>query len=311
MLRFETCHDLDARTLDRIRGLIEINTRVDGHSPVGEHKLAHLAVGAEGWTGVLAWDDGDLVGYAHTLWMPPGSRPRVGVEVVVHPEVRVGGNVASKLLDETKQVLADAGGGVMWLWVHHVDNPRRTLAYEMGYDIQRELAYMRRDLSQRPEVPAVPEGVHVRTYRPDVDDEAYLRVNNAAFVGHPENGDWDLDEFRARRSRAWFDPEGLFIAWRGDEPVGFHWTKWHAHEGEAHPAHEPVGEVYVLAVHPDAQGLGLGRVLLHTGLAHLWDEGCRRAILYVDRASEGAVALYTSAGFTVAHSEVCYQTTVG
>ena len=307
---FETRHELDAETLERILGLIEVNTRVDGRSPVGEHKYAHLSVGAEDWTGVLAWEGDQLVGYAHTMWHAPGERPRVRVEVVVHPEVRADGRVARTLVDETKQVLAQAGGGVMWLWVHNVDDPRATWAHEHGFDVQRELAYMCRDLPARPEVPQLPDGVHITTFRPGVDDDAFLTVNNAAFVGHPENGDWDVDTFRARQRLDWFDPEGLFLAWRGDEPLGFHWTKWHTHEGEAHPAHGPVGEVYVLAVRPEAQGLGLGRLLLATGLAHLWDEGCRRAILYVDRASDAAVRLYTSAGFAVAHSEVCYQTVV-
>jgi mycothiol synthase len=97
------------------------------------------------------------------------------------------------------------------------------------------------------------------------------------------------------------------MAWRGQRLLGFHWTKWHAHDSEEMPAHEPVGEVYVLAVHPEAQGLGLGRALLAAGLAHLYDRGCRLAVLYVDCSSSAAVALYRSAGFTVEYREVCYQ----
>ena len=333
MLHFETCHDLDPETLERILGLIDINTKVDGHRPIGEHKYAHLTVGAEGWTGVLArTDDEDLVGYAHTLWNPAGVTPRMSVEVVVHPDVRGDGAVARKLIANTKAVLAEAGGGVMWLWVHYVEDPRTTLAYDMGFDIQRELAFMRRDMLERPRVPPVPDGIELATYRPDVDDEDFLRVNNAAFVGHPENGSWNRQDLAERRARDWFDAGGLFMAWRrpgqndrteqvsetrpdspgGDarELLGFHWTKWHGHASDEVPAHEPVGEVYVLAVHPSAQGLGLGRLLLQRGLAHLWDEDCRQAILYVDRASEDAVRLYASAGFSISHSEVCYHTEV-
>lgn len=311
MLRFETCHELDATTLQRIQDLIDFNTKVDGHSPVGEHKLAHLAVDAPDWTGVLAWDgDGTLVGYAHTMWNPVDARPRVRVEIVVHPDVRSHGTVARDLITRTKKVLAGASGGLMWLWVHYVDDPRTTLAARMGFDIQRELAFMSRDMAARPTTPDAPEGIRLAAYRPGPDDEQFLRVNNAAFMDHPENGNWDDNEFSVRRSLNWFDPQGLFMAWRGNELLGFHWTKWHGHSTDEVPAHDPVGEVYVLAVHPEAQGLGLGRVLLQTGLVHLWDQGCRRAVLYVDRASAGAVQLYETSGFTVAHSEVCYQTEV-
>ena len=103
----------------------------------------------------------------------------------------------------------------------------------------------------------------------------------------------------------WFDPKGVFLAWRGDELLGFHWTKWHGHEGDA--PHAPVGEVYVLAIHPRAQGLGLGRRLLRTGLAHLHERDCREAILYVDRASRGAVKLYVSEDFALEYLDVCYE----
>jgi mycothiol synthase len=151
-----------------------------------------------------------------------------------------------------------------------------------------------------------PEGITVRAYR-EGDEEEFLRVNNVAFAGHPENGGWDAAEFADRRSREWFDPEGLLMAWRGDQLVGFHWTKWHGHHTDEVPAHEPVGEVYVLAVDPAAQGLGLGRALLVAGLRYLYARGCSEAVLYVDCASEGAVRLYESEGFTTAYREVCYQ----
>ena len=153
-----------------------------------------------------------------------------------------------------------------------------------------------------------PEGVTLRTYRPG-DDAELLRVNNAAFGDHPEQGGWDEAALAERRGLAWFSPEGIILAWRGDRLLGFHWTKWHGHDPDEVPiaAHEPVGEVYVLAVDPGAQRLGLGRTLLAAGLAHLHDSGCRQAILYVDAAAEGPVALYRSAGFSTAYKEVCYQ----
>jgi mycothiol synthase len=105
------------------------------------------------------------------------------------------------------------------------------------------------------------------------------------------------------------------MAWRSAEGdaeqlLGFHWTKWHSHDSDEVPAHEPVGEVYVLAVHPRAQGLGLGRALLEAGLAHLYDRDCRLAVLYVDCADAAAVRLYESSGFGLAYREVCYETEV-
>lgn len=304
--RIELRTDLDEATLAEVLALIDVCTEADGHSPVGEHKHAHLRVGATGWVGIFAYDPADgLVGYAHTRWNDPGATPRMAVEVVVHPGWRARG-VARRLLAETRAVLARAGGGTMYVWVHRVADPADTTPARMGFAVQRELAFMVRPLDELPEALPAPEGVEIRPYRPGEDDDAFLEVNNAAFGDHPENGNWDREEFARRRDYDWFEPEGLLMAWRGAELLGFHWTKWHGHDADEVPAHDPVGEVYVLATHPRARGMGLGRVLLRAGLAHLRGRGCTRAILYVDCANTAAVGLYESEGFTLVTREICY-----
>ena len=305
MIRVELHTILDSAVLAQITALLDEATRIEGHRPVGEHKYSHLAVGATGWVGVLAFDDEHLVGYAHTRWNPKGSTPRMAVEVVVHPQY-YGSDVARLLLWETRSVLGRAGGGVLFLWVHRVEDPEDTLARRLGFRVQRELAFMSRRLDEAPPEPRVPEGVELRAFRPGRDDAEFLRVNNAAFEGHPENGGWTAEDFAERQGLEWFDPDGLIMAWRGERLAGFHWTKWHSHDSDEVPAHEPVGEVYVLGVDPAEQGTGLGRTLLYAGLRHLHARACRQAILYVDRANTGAVALYESAGFAIEYREVCY-----
>jgi mycothiol synthase len=190
-LRIELRSDLDERVLGEVLELIDVTAAIEGHPPVGEHKHSHLAVGARGWVGILAYaqpEDGPpggrLVGYAHTRWNAPGDVPRLAVEIVVHPELTEEG-VARMLLQEVRAVLGRAGGGVLYLWVHRVEDPHDTLAAQLGYEVQRELAYMTRPLLQRPEELPAPAGVTLRPYRRGVDDAALLAVNNAAFEGHP------------------------------------------------------------------------------------------------------------------------------
>lgn len=296
--------DLDDDVLADIRGLLAETTRLEGHEPIGEHKYAHLQVGARGWQGVMAYDGDRLIGYAHLRWNPVGDHPRVAVEIVVHPDHREEG-IQQRLVDATREAVAARGGGTMFLWVHRVEDAHRTLAIELGFRVQRVLAFMTRPLTHPVEVLPLPEGVHVRPYAGAEDDEQLLAVNNAAFPDHPENGNWDLAELHARMGRDWFDPAGLFLAFRGEQLLGFHWTKWHGHPADT--PHQPEGEVYVLAIHPHAQGLGLGRRLLRVGLEHLRGRGCARAILYVDAASTPAVNLYRSEGFELAYHEVCYE----
>lgn len=309
MVRIEVAATLDHAVVDRVRALLDDVTRLEGHPPVGEHKYAHLAAGATDWTGALAYDGDVLVGYAHIRWNAPGARPRAAAEVVVRPDRADCEQLALRLLDATRALVARTGGGLLYLWVRRVTDARTTLAARAGFTVQRELLLMTRKLPDRPAVPTPPEGVVLRTYRPGEDDDEVLRVNNAAFAEHPEQGGWDRAMLAERRALRWFSAEGLILAWRGADLLGFHWTKWHGHDADEVPdaAHEPVGEVYVLAVDPAAQRLGLGRTLLAAGLAHLHDRGCRQAILYVDAAHHGPVALYRSAGFATDHMEVCYE----
>jgi mycothiol synthase len=306
MPRIDVRTTVDQATLTEILALIDDVTGIEGQRPVGEHKYAHLLRGREDWVGLLAYADGQLAGYVHTRWNAPGARPRMAAEIVVHPE-RGGTDTERQLLAEARRVLARAGGGSLYLWLHRVADVAATTPARMGFAVQRELAFMTRPLTERPPQPPAPAGIEVRAYRPGVDDDALLEVNNAAFAGHPENGGWDAATLAERTSLDWFDADDLLMAWQGDRAVGFHWTKWHGHDSDEVPAHEPVGEVYVLAVHPDHGGQGLGRYLLRAGLAHLHERGCRVAALYVDCASAAAVGLYTAEGFTVESREVCYE----
>lgn len=326
MVRISTATALDQPLLRELEELLAVTERAQGAHPLGERKRIQLTVGAPDWTGVLAREeDGELVGYAHMRWgraerrAPAEStpadagprRPRATVETAAHPDHDDPVGLTKRLLAHARTLVAQAGGGLMHVWAHRVDDPETTTIASAGFAVDRVLAVMSRSLTERPAVPELPEGVRLRPYRPGSDDAELLRVNNAAFAGHPEQGGWDADTLAQRRGLGWFDPEGVLLAWRDGELLGFHWTKHHPPgTGDAPRITDDestrVGELYVLAVHPEAQGLGLGRLLLAAGLAHLYDQGCRAAILYADTAEKGPIGLYESEGFTTRHYEVCY-----
>src|SRR5204863_5395344 len=135
--------------------------------------------------------------------------------------------------------------------------------------------------------------LETRPFRVGVDEARWLEVNNRAFEGHPEQGDWDEATLKHREGEAWFDPEGFLLHERDGRLVGFCWTKVHADHDP------PLGEIYVVAVDPDFAGQGLGRALVLAGLDHLAAKGLTVGMLYVDAGNTPARRLYDDLGFTI------------
>ena len=257
-------------------------------SEQSELRLQHG--GPPGGRDVVVRDGDRLVGYARL----DGDE----AELVVHPDARRRG-FGTALLG---QVLAIAGSAPLSIWAHGDLPGSAEFLAPHGFARARVLLQMRRhlddtDLALRP---PLPDGVRVQPFRPGRDEEAWLRVNARAFATHPEQGSWTLEDVTVREAEPWFDPDGFLLAWRGDPDdggglLGSHWTKTHP-AGDA--ADEPVGEVYVLGIDPDAQGMRLGRTLTDLGLAHLRGRGLGQVLLYVEEGNAAAVRLYEGRGFT-------------
>ena len=102
-----------------------------------------------------------------------------------------------------------------------------------------------------------------------------------------------MKDLENRMAEPWFDPEGFFLAIEDKRIVGFCWTKIH-HD---FTNQDPVGEIYVLGVDPQAHGKGLGRALTLAGMHYLVGKGLKQSMLYVDADNEAGKALYASLGF--------------
>jgi mycothiol synthase len=167
-----------------------------------------------------------------------------------------------------------------------------------GMTLTRELLQLRRSLPLGDEDVVASRGLDVRPFRPGLDDERWLEVNNRAFGWHPDQGGWTLDDLHARMAEPWFDVDGFLVhETPGGELDGFCWTKVHA---ETDP---PMGEIYVIAVDPERAGKGLGRQLAVAGLDNLAARGLTLAMLYVEADNAPARALYDRLGFTTHHAK--------
>lgn len=289
--------ELTAAEQQQVRELVTATTEFDGVAPVGEQVLREL--GHDRTEHLLATgQDGDtVVGY---LNLSPSHDDFFGMaELVVHPQARrrgIGAAMIKAALTKT-----DARNR---FWAHGTLDAARATAAALNLVPVRELIQMRRSLNNAA-APATPDRVRMRTYAGSSDDAELLRVNNAAFAGHPEQSGWTPADLAERRGEPWFDPDGLFLAFdeTTDELLGFHWTK-------VHPDEAGLGEVYVVGVDPSAQGRGLGRALTSVGIAYLArrlaDANDPTVMLYVESDNTAALRTYQQLGFTVASVDTAY-----
>jgi ribosomal protein S18 acetylase RimI-like enzyme len=61
--------------------------------------------------------------------------------------------------------------------------------------------------------------------------------------------------------------------------------------------HPEDGEMFLLFVHPDTAGRGVGRTLLSVAHDELRAAGCQQAFLYTHEQNQRALAVYASAGY--------------
>ncbi|MEV5660078.1 mycothiol synthase [Streptomyces flaveolus] len=291
----ETLAALTPEQTEAVLALLGAAARNDGQHAVSEQGRLQLRGGArEGVAHLLLTVDGELVGYAQLEDTDPVEPP--AAELVVHPSYRGQGHGRA-----LGSALLAASGKRLRIWAHGGHSAARHLAQVLGLTLFRELRQMRRPLAglDLPD-PRLPEGVSVRTFVPGQDDASWLAVNAAAFAHHPEQGSLTQRDLDDRKAEAWFDPAGFFLAERGGELIGFHWTKVHAEER--------LGEVYVLGIRPDTQGGGLGKALTTIGLRHLAEQGLPTAMLYVDADNKAAVSVYERLGFVTHETDLMYRT---
>ncbi len=203
--------------------------------------------------------------------------------------------VVGRILD----ALGEDGVAQVVLWVHDDRSPADERLRQ-----ERELHRMAAALpiDERARWPA---GVEVRGFRPGRDEAAWLAVNNAAFAGHPEQSGWTVTDLRRRYEHGWFDPEGIRMIWRADELLAFNWTK------VVQAGDTLVGEIFVIAVHPEHHGMGLGKATAIEGLRDLHERRhATRAQLYVDAANPAGMALYRGLGFESTHVSKAYRAVV-
>jgi len=289
----------DAAFSARFHDIADAAEHTDGYRPFNEQALFDARAGRR--SPQLLIEGEDAVG---AVILGGGQ-----IDLVVHPRYRRKGHATAAL----RRLFEDEGGMSedLTAWAHGDHPAARVLADRFGFSAARTLLQLERDLTDADAeaTPVLPDGVAIGPFRAaaagDPGDAAeWVRLNALIFSGHPEQGAITEDDFAARQAEPWFAADDLLLARDTGTAtpgriLGYNWLK--VEPGSS------MGEIYVLGVHPDAAGAGLGRALMLAGLRRLRQSGCAAVELYVEAEGTGPVRLYRSLGFVDRTVDVQYH----
>jgi mycothiol synthase len=242
---------------------------------------------------------GGLSGY---VWVDhPPDNPLVWGDILVRPGADPG--LAAILLDWVRERATRFGPGLrLHLFAYTNDTARRTLLESAGGTVIRRSYRMSIEVeaSSTFEVPELAAGIEIHPVTgTDTELHAMHRVVDTAFLDHFAHSTEPYDEW-LRRSAGGLCSD-LTLWWLatvdGEPAAGLY--------GCELPAS---GYVDTLGTLRDFRGKGLARALLVTAFAAFQRRGLPKVTLTVDATNPtGALALYESAGMTVAQESLRYE----
>ena len=224
---------------------------------------------------VLWWDGERLLGF---LGIYTHSAPTIELAGMVDPTARRCG-IGTALLDAGLRVCQQREHASVLLVVPRTSVAGRSLAQRRGGALDH-CEHALQLLGEPAEVPADPR-VTVRTASP-ADQQAIRELLRRGFG-------WEPPEAASR------DPNTLVVE-RDGQPIG---TVRLILEGDR-------AGVYGFVIHPDHQGRGIGRDVLHRLCRTAWADGATAVHLEVATDNDRALNLYTSLGFRSVSTEDYY-----
>jgi len=246
----------------------------------------------------LAFEDGAPAGLASVFALNGRDGGFVMMRIAVLDRFRCHG-LGSRLLERALAGVARRHPQVAEISTSFWLPNEAAEAFTMKHDLERVRTFW---LMERPRgpigEPAWPPGIRLAGH--DGTDRQYRDIAaayNDSFAHHYHSVQTTIEETHGIFERPGMRLDGLMLAYRGDECVGFC-------RGELHASR---GEIAVLGTIQSARGIGLGRALLRWGVQWLERETPGRVTLLVDGQNESALSLYRSEGFALARSRAVFS----
>ena len=220
---------------------------------------------------------------------PDSVRGRYFTDVYASPQLS---NLDSIVLWAIELAQSEHPDWDMWPGVNFLDKRLQSAWANHGFEFLRRYYTMRMSISSVPTIRQI-ENLEIRAIDITNPDEIALwhKVHQNSFSKHFGFAPRELEKWSELLLDESTDPNGVFLAYKNQEPIGFC-------QCNDEYADENKGQIAILGVTQENQGLGIGEALLQTGIVYSASKGYDTIELNVDTGNEsGALKLYEKLGF--------------
>ncbi|MFP7299015.1 GNAT family N-acetyltransferase [Neobacillus niacini] len=245
-----------------------------------------IPIETDAW--VALSETNEIVGYG---FVEVTGANRMDTCVFVHPQFKNRG-IGSLLLDKVEErakVLVEGKEGPQKLMnqISFTNSAARKLVEDRRYQFSRLYERMKIELEEEPAQVNLPEGISLRPFQPDHDEETLFLIYDETFQDSWGYTKKDFSTWISQKKSDGYDPSLWFIVWKDSEPVGFLMSRMQ----------DDGLFIDLLGVKREYRKHGIGRaLLLHTfGIAY--ERNQKTILLYVDSDSlTNANRLYQQVG---------------
>ena len=171
----------------------------------------------------------------------------------------------------------------------------------LNFSVERYSYLLVREDLEAGEV-SLPEDYKINPFKLECDKEKWCEVRNASFA-KLKGSETPMTPAMVEKMILSEDniEGGAMILYHNEKPVGVVRGAIDDYEGQ------PIMNIGPLAIIPEYQGKGLGRMLLRACLSFAKEKTFKRTILCVNAENERAKALYLQEGFKQVEAAACYK----
>jgi mycothiol synthase len=236
----------------------------------------------------------EIVGAVSLILEEPFRKAKKGRFAVFHCTENIADNCRKSL----NEILPYTSGlDKLYLFVPEKENIEKILK-EIGFVFERQSYLMKRESNNVPSI-KLPAEYFFKAFDFDKDAEIYCDIVNKSFSSMAGHIDIDPSNFRKLLTETENPDNGIQFLYHKKIPVGVVFT-------EFDESLEDSISIGPIAVSPEYQGKGLGRILLRKGIDIANSNGYN-SWLSVNAENKKAVRLYLSEGFKIIDHRKCYQ----